>query len=660
MEKRLPLALLLSFLILFGWQALLGPRREEPKPATGVDEVDEPDAGAAPQPLDPPPAPVEQAEAWSEWLLIGAEGDPGRYWARFDNRGAVILDLRIEGYYVAEGLDEDARAQRDNWVPLALGVESAAGLQGSLALRASVSGARFVTAPLEDVLWRHEVLRDAADDPVGVRFTHDAGKGVVFTKEIRTIPGRYGFAVELALQNSDASLERQRGTFLLTPSMGMPRAAGDSFYVEPRARCAGRARGGDLELASKERDFRGRTRSGTFPPGPGEISFAGVDNKYFALLLRAADEVAAQSIQGAGWRRVWDPVWVGEHPLEGQDGFRHVATDLELELSVPAPGQTSSYAFVLYAGPKDRRIMRAEHPDHARLIEGDLGFFDGIASLLLAILGAFHRLTGNWGFSIILLTLFVRIALFPFNRRSQVAMARHQTKMKRIQPRLDEIKKKYEKDPKRLRQEQAKIMQEEGAFPPLGGCLPIFVQIPIFFGLFSALRVSFDLRQAPFIGWIRDLSAPDHLLRLDLDTHLPIIGTIEWLNILPPLMVVLWIVQQKVMPKPTEEQALRMHKMMMFMPIMFGFFLYNYAAGLSLYMITTSSFGILEQTVIKKIWPIDATEQLKKKSGFMQRLAELQSQAQQQQQQRQRQQRARPQKKGGGRPARAKARAKRR
>ena len=111
-------------------------------------------------------------------------------------------------------------------------------------------------------------------------------------------------------------------------------------------------------------------------------------------------------------------------------------------------------------------------------------------------------------------------------------------------------------------------------------------------------------------------------MRLDWD--LPLLGTVEYLNILPPLMVFLWILQQKVMPKPTDEQAIKMQKMMMWMPIVFGFFLYNYSSGLSLYMITTSLFGVLEQTVIKKIWPIDDTELPKKKSGFMARLAEMQ------------------------------------
>ena len=216
-------------------------------------------------------------------------------------------------------------------------------------------------------------------------------------------------------------------------------------------------------------------------------------------------------------------------------------------------------------------------------------------------------------------------------------MARHATKMKRVQPKIDAIKKKHEKDPQKLRQEQARVFQEEGAMPPLGGCLPIFLQIPIFFGLFSALRVSFDLRQEPFFGWIYDLSQPDRLAHINLNTHLPFIGTIEYFNLLPILMVVLWVGQQKVMPKPAadNEQARQMQKIMMWMPIMFGFFLYNYAAGLSLYMITTSAFGILEVTLIRKIWPIDDSEQAKKTSKFMTKLNELQKKAVEAQEQQQ-------------------------
>jgi len=289
---------------------------------------------------------------------------------------------------------------------------------------------------------------------------------------------------------------------------------------------------------------------------------------------------------------------------------------------LPDPGASRTFRYSVYAGPKDRKRLEADWPDHAKILQHDLGMFSGIASVLLAVLNFFESITRNWGVAIILLTITVRGLLFPINRRSQTAMSRYQTKMKRLQPRIEEIKKKYAKDPAAQRQEQAKLMQEEGAFPPLGGCLPMFLQIPVFIGLFAALRASFDLRQAPFALWIQDLSLPDRLLPLGL--NLPLLGPIPYLNVLPPLMVVLWVWQQKGMPTPADEQAARMQKMMMWMPVMMGFFLYNYAAGLSLYMITQSGLGIIEQKVIKKVWPLDETEQPKKKNGFLARLMKAQ------------------------------------
>lgn len=252
-----------------------------------------------------------------------------------------------------------------------------------------------------------------------------------------------------------------------------------------------------------------------------------------------------------------------------------------------------------------------------------------IAGLLLTVMQLLHGLTGNWGIAIILLTILIRVILFPLNRRSQTAMARYQKKMKRVQPKLNELKEKFADNPQKQRQEQARIMQEEGAFPPLGGCLPMFLQIPVFFALFSMLRTSFELRQADFGGWIHDLSQPDRMFKLGI--QLPFVGDyLEYFNLLPILMIISWVFQQRGMPTPTDEQAARMQKMMMWMPVFMGVFLYNYAAGLSLYMITTSTLGIIEQRVIKKAWPIDDTELETKKrgcgpfSGLMENLAEKQ------------------------------------
>ena len=136
----------------------------------------------------------------------------------------------------------------------------------------------------------------------------------------------------------------------------------------------------------------------------------------------------------------------------------------------------------------------------------------------------FESLTGNWGFAIMLLTFFVRLVLFPVNRRSQISMVRHSEAMGRIKPRLDVLKEKYKDDTKRFLAEQTALLKAEKVpLVPLGGCLPLLLQIPIFYGLFAALRASIELRQAPFL-WAPDLSQPDHLVRFATPYPNPISG----------------------------------------------------------------------------------------------------------------------------------------
>jgi len=631
LDKRLPLALFLSFLVVFGWSYLFPPPPateggSESDVTTPNTSTDAPDV----TPLADATAPVIAAdEPWSEWVEYGRGEAQGLFWVKWDNRGGRIAELRTGDYFIRQGLDDAERADRENWTRLITDASTDADASlGTLLLRTGASPASkaLERVPLEEALWSHELLTN------GVEFTHATGTGVTFTKKITKLQDKFSFEIELSVVNTNAELAGPR-QFKFTPAACVPRESSDSFYVEPKA-CVAWNEGGELKLEDEARDFRGGTVLGSFPIDTGnEVSFAGVDNKYFALLMRERGDATQGDITGTmvgvEWRLAQQPNWATEHPEEADEPWRYIVSDVSLRLQVPQPGEPAKkFVYVLYAGPKSKSIIKEDFEDHEKLVARDLGFFASIAGLLTAILGFFHGILGNWGLAIIALTFTVRAALFPVNRRSQTAMARHQSKMKRIQPKLDELKEKYAKNSQKQRQEQARIMQEEGAFPPLGGCLPVFVQIPIFFGLFSALRTSFDLRQAPFYGWIEDLSQSDRLMRIDFNTYLPFIGTIEYLNVLPPLMVVLWVLQQKFMPKPTDENAARMQKMMMWMPVMMGFFLYNYAAGLSLYMITTSSFGIFEMAVIKKLWPVDTTEVVKKKSGFMKRLGEMQEQAQ--------------------------------
>ena len=614
MEKRLPLALFLAFLVLFAWTWLF-PKPDAPAPmpaAPGaVSEPGGPDAQGETS-LSPPAEPAVPAIADTEErelvLLVGSQSPagteprPGAYRARFTNRGAALLELTLADFMRAVGLDEEQRKDPANWLPLVESVGEGARRTSSLLLRTSDSSHELAPAGLDTVLWQMEEL--AAPD-VGVRFRYaPPGGAVLFEKTIRFEPGTWHLDVELALQNTGTAAGKS-AEFVLVPAGVVPAELGDKFYREPTGVAIGADSGGKLEIASAHAPSL--KASGALEV-PTPLVLAGVHSKYFAFLVREA-----KAEQGSLLDATYTPLSDTTPIATGGKAKPLIQVEVPLRLALPPPGEQRRWEYVVYAGPKDPAPFVADFAPHELVLDADLSV-DWIARPLLRVLRFFHDLVGNWGVAIIVLTLCVRLALFPLNRRAQTSMARYQKKMKRVQPKLEEAKKRHADDPQKLREAQGRIMQEERAFPPLGGCLPIFLQMPVFFGLFSALRVSFDLRQAPFAGWIHDLSRPDHLLFLGLE--LPILPDVQYLNVLPIGMVALWVLQQMGQPKPADEQQARMQKMMLFMPVIFGVMLYNYAAGLSLYMMTTSTLSIVEQRLIRKLWPIDDTEvQAKEKKG---------------------------------------------
>ncbi|MBL8857654.1 MAG: membrane protein insertase YidC [Planctomycetes bacterium] len=638
MDKRLLIVLPLCLVILLGWQMfsdMMGWTVKPPPPPVATQPVDESGQPLAPAPAAAPSgaAPksaekplvstvVADTEVRRDLVEVGTRGTPGYYRAWFSNRGGVLEELRTGNYFDRAQLTEAEQADHEHWTQLVALLPSGDAAPRSFSFRTSASSAEYTTEPLDTALWTAKKIER------GIEYRLSPGQGLTFVKRYRFHEASDQLRFEIEITNDARPDATGFKSFFLTPAVGIPRDTGDAYYPEPQAVAFSRARDGDsaspiIALVDPSGDKRGDTLAVGSP-----LSFAGVFNKYFAVVLRAADQESKPTLLGASWRAV---------AHDKSNGPPHqLVTDIDVQLVIPAVGATRTWSYDLYAGPKEREAFDAAYADHAVIFDHDLGYMRSLAKLLMWVLSGFHSLTASWGMAIILLTIMVRVILFPINRRAQTAMGRYQAKIKRVQPKIDEIKKRYADDPTKLRAEQARIMQEADALvPPLGGCLPPLLQIPVFFGLLSAIRVPFELRQAPFMGWISDLSLPDRLMPLDWNLPWPI-GHVPYLNILPPLMVVMWILQQRSMPKPTDEQAKMMYKMMMFMPIIMGVFLYNYAAGLSLYMITTSTLGIIEQKVIKKYWPIDETPPPKKKSGFM---AKLMAQAQEQQKQRENAQR---------------------
>ncbi|QDU67064.1 membrane protein insertase YidC [Engelhardtia mirabilis] len=655
MEKRLPLAIILSLLVLVLWQVINPPpvdnsgSRDVQTAVGGAERPDE-NANSAPGPDAPAPAPSMGTAEVEEPLIadskprdltieFGRRGEVGHFRATFENRGAQLIDLRTGTFYRRVGLTEEERARPENWLRLIEPFEALkpTAARGAFALDGFVSGEDITPRRLSEVLWEMSELKDSDGTVRGVEFRYAGSNGVLFTKRVEAVPGTWDLGLSLSIQSPEIlpeDIAPGPRSFAMVASGTIGVEVVDSFYKQPKAMAVGPVSGRDYKLDSQIAELDPRKSSGVLD-AIGPLALVGGHNKYFAVLLRGLDDQGKGSIGTATWR-----ILAGFGPLDpdhlaGTDPSASLAPQIEpyivaeahLDLALPEPGRVETWNYRLYAGPKDHSGFVAASPAHREVLDSDLNWFSGIGNFLIDVLGVLERFTGNWGVAIILLTFCIRLLLFPLNRRSQTAMARYQKKMQRVQPKLTEIKEKYADDLQKQREAQARIMQEEGAFPPLGGCLPIFLQMPVFFGLFAALRTSFDLRHAGFAGWIQDLSRPDQLLYLGW--NVPFID-LEYLNLLPPLMVVLWIWQQRTMPQPTDEQAKKMQRIMLFMPVVMGVFLYNYAAGLSLYMMTQSGLGVFEQKVIKKLWPVDDTEPEKKKSGCAPMAAMMERAAEQQ------------------------------
>jgi YidC/Oxa1 family membrane protein insertase len=251
-------------------------------------------------------------------------------------------------------------------------------------------------------------------------------------------------------------------------------------------------------------------------------------------------------------------------------------------------GKPGANSYMLYAGPKEYDALKTLNVGLEHIV--DFGFFSIIAVPLFWVLKLFYQLTANYGWAIVLLTIVTRIPFIPLINKSQKAMK----KMQDIQPKMAEVREKYKKDPQRMQQEMMALYKTHKV-NPLGGCLPMLLQVPVFFALYKILLISIELRSAPFMLWIQDLSAPDTLFG-HLPAMLPLIGGFA-VGPLPILMGATMLIQQKMTPTSLDPTQ---NKMMMMMPIVFTFLFLNFASGLVLYWLINNIFSIAQQLYVNR------------------------------------------------------------
>lgn len=428
--------------------------------------------------------------------------------------------------------------------------------------------------PGATTLWQLETGEAlTVETPVTLRW--DNGKGLIFRRSF-AIDEHYMFTVSQSVENIGSTAHRAQ-PYGIVARHGEPELVGFFILHEGVVRMT------DGELAEMDYD----------------------DMPDLATLEGEIGRVEKLTVAEAGWVGFTDKNWMTTLVPEGS--FTSVVkydprndiyqTEARMPTQDIAPGATVTVHSRLFAGAKEWETIRAYEKESGvtRFIDSiDWGWFSFLTKPIFWMLHTLNGFIGNMGWSIIALTIVIKAALLPLAYKSYVSMAR----MKTLQPEMEALKERCGDDKQRMQKEMMALYKKEKV-NPAAGCLPILLQIPIFFSLYKVIFVTLELRHAPFIGWIHDLSAPDPSSILNLFGLLPfaapepgsIIAIIS-LGVMPILLGISMWMQQKLNPTPTDPTQ----KMIFaWMPWVFMFMLGNFASGLVLYWITNNTITFIQQ-----------------------------------------------------------------
>ncbi len=436
-----------------------------------------------------------------------------------------------------------------------------------------------VAVPGPDTIWQTSASVLTPGRPITLSW--DNGHGQRF-EIILAVDDHFLFTVEQRVTNSAA------GTVALNPWARVrreytPQTGG--FFISHEG-LAGVFDGRLTEQTYQEARDEAQKRGGISFQREGRGGWAGFTDKYWLGAL-IPDQTQTTTF-------TWRVITEGAQPRYQID---FLAGD-----KVIGPGLSTSSRNFLFAGAKevaviDRVAAQLNVPGFDKAI--DWGWFYFLTRPFFAALHWLHELTGNYGVAILIFTLFLKVLFFPLANKSYRSMS----KMKLLAPQMQELKERYKDDPTKMQQEIMALYRREKV-NPVSGCLPILLQIPVFFALYKVLFVTIEMRHAPFFGWIKDLSAPDPTNIFNLfglipfdPTVIPIIGPFLHLGIWPLFMGVTMYLQQKLNPAPPDPIQ---QKVFMLMPFIFTFMLASFPAGLVIYWSWNNILSIAQQWLIMR------------------------------------------------------------
>jgi YidC/Oxa1 family membrane protein insertase len=567
-NRNFLLALVLSVMVIFAWQALFMPSEEDLALQRQAQQAQQAPAGqpGAPQPTTgAPTAPATPAVAVTKSRQATLAETPRvaiqtpSLQGSISLNGARIDDLTLNKYKetVKPG-SEQVKLFSPSGSPEPYYAEYGWAVAGNA-----------VKVPDTSTLWVAENSNSLTPDtPVVLKY--DNGEGLIFRRTI-SVDRDYMFTVAQEVENkTDKAVVLH--PYGLISRHGQPQTAG--FYILHEGLIGVIGEEGLKEigyadaLEAKTTSFKGTS------------GWLGITDKYWASAL-IPDQKAAYNANFTG------------RTTGARNDFQ---ADFLLGPVTVEPGAKQAVTSRLFAGAKQTNLID-DYEDKLGIYKFELmidwGWFHFITKPLFFALDFFYRLLGNFGVAILLVTVLIKLAFFPLANKSYESMS----KMKKLQPEVERMRERYKDD--RVKQQQAMMeMYRKEKINPMSGCLPILIQIPVFFALYKVLYITIEARHAPFFGWIQDLSAPDPTTIFNL------FGLIPWdppqflmLGVWPLIMGITMFVQMKLNPAPADPVQ---QKIFTWMPVLFTFMLASFPAGLVIYWAWNNSLSILQQWFIMR------------------------------------------------------------
>jgi len=570
MEKRLLLSMVLCLLILLVYQSYVEKQNEKWKAAQqemegeGLRKAPADDfARLDPEGAVPSQVPAEGLQEEEEGLgeapqALGCEEvvvDTPLYQAVFCSSSGRPMRWTLKNYQLYKACQCPVPGLRQLGSPVA----SDGGSQGwverihvlgpeeyPLALEISMGGDRRI--PIREALKpdRFHLELSDGEQPARITFSGKGSRGRAIERVYTFAPDTYMVGLEIEMAGLEPAVRQAGLAMRLTERI--PEEAQSRYTFS-----------GFMAFINESLEKEKKLDAGEPVYYKGNVHWEGFSDKYFLTSLLPVDNpVSSVKLEQL-------------HPADGQSPGLFISR-LIYNIQDHLEGDTGRFAYSIYIGPKDLDMLR--ETGHFLEKSIDLGWFGFIAKPLLVVLKFFYRYTHNYGIAIIILTILIKILFHPLTRKQMESMRQ----MQKLQPKMQAIREKFKDDKERLNREVMDLYRTH-KINPLGGCWPMLLQIPVFFALYKALLNSIELRHAPFMFWIQDLSEKDPCY------------------ITPIIMGATMFLQQKMTPVAGDPNQ---QKMMMFMPLIFTFMFLNFPSGLVLYWLVNNVLTIGQQFVSQR------------------------------------------------------------